>query len=168
MAFTYEPIATYTLSSSAQSYTFSSIPGTYTDLILIVSAFNTSGNASYRIYYNGDTANNYSAAYMEGDGNGGAPYSSRWSSRADIPFARGASSTVPDVITTSLNNYSNTSTFKTSLSRYSLGSTLGKRTSATVGLWRSTAAITSITVTTGDATSMGSGSMFTLYGIAAA
>jgi hypothetical protein len=34
MASTYTPIATTTLGSAAASYTFSSISGTYTDLVL--------------------------------------------------------------------------------------------------------------------------------------
>ena len=36
MASTYEKIATTTLGSATASYTFSSISGTYTDLILIL------------------------------------------------------------------------------------------------------------------------------------
>ena len=37
MAITYEPIATNTLGSAAASVTFSSISGTYTDLVVVVS-----------------------------------------------------------------------------------------------------------------------------------
>ena len=36
MAITYEPIATETASGSVSSITFSSISGTYTDLVIIV------------------------------------------------------------------------------------------------------------------------------------
>ncbi len=60
-------------------------------------------------------------------------------------------------------NYSNTTTYKTVLSRCSnpTGGTL-----AVAGLWRSTAAITSITLTP-TAGNWLSGSTFTLYGIKA-
>jgi len=35
---TYEPIANTTFGSTTSSYTFSSIPSTYTDLFLVISA----------------------------------------------------------------------------------------------------------------------------------
>ena len=44
MAITYEPIATTTLGSAAASVTFSSISGSYTDLVLIVVPKATTGD----------------------------------------------------------------------------------------------------------------------------
>ena len=61
MATTYTPIATTTLGSGQTSVTFSSISGTYTDLILIASASNTGGATNIRLQFNGDTATNYSS-----------------------------------------------------------------------------------------------------------
>jgi hypothetical protein len=60
-------------------------------------------------------------------------------------------------------NYSNTSTFKSSLSRvdYAIGFT-----APATQLWRNTAAITSIALSVGS--SFSTGSIFTLYGIKAA
>jgi hypothetical protein len=60
-----------------------------------------------------------------------------------------------------MNNYSNTTTFKTFLSRTNVAS---DRVEALVGLWRSTSAITSITLYCGS-NSFVTGSTFTLYGI---
>jgi hypothetical protein len=58
-------------------------------------------------------------------------------------------------------NYSNTTTFKTMLNRSNVPST---GTGATVGLWRNTAAISSLTITS-ESGNLQSGSTFTLYGI---
>jgi ethanolamine utilization microcompartment shell protein EutL len=68
MAKTYEPIATTTLGSAAASYTFSSISGSYTDLILVVDATTTAGNRALQLVLNSDTGTNYSATYITGDG----------------------------------------------------------------------------------------------------
>jgi hypothetical protein len=80
-----------------------------------------------------------------------------------------ASNTFGTVIT-NIMNYSNSTTFKTVLSRYSNGSTSnGPGTEAIVGLWQNTSVINSITVkqNTGS-NNLDTGSTFTLYGIAAA
>ena len=63
-----------------------------------------------------------------------------------------------------IQNYSNATTYKTNISRANSASDY---TQAIVGLWRNTAAITSITILTSSGT-FNTGSTFTLYGIAAA
>ena len=60
-------------------------------------------------------------------------------------------------------NYSNSTTYKTTLSRHST-----QFAGAFVGTWRNTAAITSITIINLGAGGFASGSTFTLYGITAA
>jgi hypothetical protein len=63
MATTYEFIASNTLASTAQSVTFSSIPQTYTDLVVRVNA-RTNDTGQYiavQFRFNGDSANNYSS-----------------------------------------------------------------------------------------------------------
>ncbi len=60
-------------------------------------------------------------------------------------------------------NYSNTTTYKTILSRSS-----DLYTEASVNLWRNTAAITSIIIGAQGAYTFSAGSTFTLYGIKAA
>ena len=160
---TYVALDKVTLGSNQTSVTFSSIPSTYTDLVLVAQPATTVVNQDYRIRFNGDTANNYSATYMEGDGSGA--YSNRWSNVPAIYVARGSSTTLgQDVVTVNINNYSNATTFKTAIARFGLATTVSARVSSTVGLWRSTSAITSITVTTVG--TLLSGSTFSLYGIA--
>ena len=64
------PLATTTLSSSASSVTFGSIPSGYRDLVCII---NGNGSGTFEVYpvFNGDTtAANYPAVLMAGTGSG--------------------------------------------------------------------------------------------------
>lgn len=173
MPATYEPIATTTLGSAQASYTFSSIPGTYTDLVLVSNARTaTSGsNAdsdSFGIYFNATTGTSYSTTYLLGDGS--AATSARNTNAAEIyageiaGFLAAAGTFGSSII--SINNYSNTTTYKTAICRTG---TANAFVSATVGLFRSTSAISSLTVRIfGGSKNLDTGSTFTLYGIQAA
>ena len=61
-------------------------------------------------------------------------------------------------------NYANTTTYKTAIARYGTATSL---TLAQAGLWRSTAAVTSLTILVLGST-FTAGSTFNLYGIKAA
>lgn len=159
MAVTYEPIATYTIPSAQSSYTFSVVPGTYTDLVLVF-AGTLSASGGWAIRVNGDTAGNYSNTTMYGDGTTAA--SNR--SASDTSMGLGYTTTSQSVTTINLMNYANTTTFKTALARNSAASA---DVDARVGMWRNTAAITSVTALTYSG-NFASGSTFTLYGIKAA
>jgi hypothetical protein len=80
MPTTYDKIATTTL-SSAGVITFTSIPATYTDLVLVLSATATSF-ASVKVRFNSDSATNYSFTNI--GGNGSAAESSRGSSSTEM------------------------------------------------------------------------------------
>jgi hypothetical protein len=158
---TYTPIATTTLSSANDTVTFSSIPSTYTDLILISNVVPTSSPyLFYRI--NSDSGTNYSRTTLYGTGSSAG--SSRFSNET---YAYISTSTVSGISTciTHFENYSNTTTYKTLLSRWS---DAGNNVAAVVNLWRSTSAINNIVVTTTGYSTFAAGSTFTLYGIAAA
>lgn len=162
---TLTPIATQTLSSAAASVTFSGIPQTYTDLILVISAIQSTGaDQQCRIQFNGDTGSNYSLTFL--DGNGTSAVSGRNTSQTNMSVYYVASPGTASPITSivQLQNYSNTTTNKTMLVR--AGSTASV-VSAYVGLWRNTAAITSLVVTPTSGGNLQSGSTFTLYGIGA-
>jgi hypothetical protein len=156
---TYEPIATTTLGTATSSVTFSSITGSYTDLVLVTNSFGTGVFFSIRI--NGDTGTNYSRTRF--NGNGTTATSARDSSASSIAI-NDLSSTVREIAILNFQNYSNSTTFKTVVFRQNLSSS---SVGATVGLWRSTSAITSIALNTFSNT-FAVGSTFTLYGIAAA
>jgi hypothetical protein len=155
---TYTPLATTTLSSTSSAVTFSSISGAYTDLVLVYNGYASSGTANARFLINGDTGSNYSYTTLEGSGTAAGS-------------ARGSSQSSGYLWQTSLGNqtgtihflnYSNTTTYKTTLSR---GGNPASYLSADVNLWRSTSAITSITV---QGTTYQIGSTFSLYGIQSA
>jgi hypothetical protein len=160
---TYTPIATQTLGSAAASVTFSSIPGSYTDLILIIDG--TSANDSNGgIRFNGDTTSNYSWTRLQG--NGSTSTSARASNDTSIQsFTVGTSTGGAGAAVIQIFNYANTTTLKTLLTRHGAASVVVR---AIVGLWRKTPeAITSITIVTDNA-NFAIGSTFTLYGIKAA
>ena len=159
---TYEPIATYTAPSAQASYTFTAISGSYTDLILVAVSANTSAATNMTIQVNGDTGSNYSRTRINGNGTTAA--SSRNSNETRIYNGDVGNTSVPSVNTVHFMNYSNTTTFKTVVGRYGEGDI---QTGAIVGLWRSTAAITSITINS-ESNNFTAGSTFTLYGIKAA
>jgi hypothetical protein len=163
---TYVPIATQTLGTAASSVTFSSIAGTYTDLVIVTNfAITADNNYAHYVQVNGDTGTNYSRTILYGDGTNAG--SARQSGNPSCYFGTWNTDmdTVDRAVTTIFfNNYSNTTTYKTIMGRYNVAS---KETGVAVGTWRNTAAITSINIATGGSTYI-VGSTFTLYGIAAA
>ena len=170
MAKTYTPIATTTLSSATSSLTMSSIPATYTDLVVVVLARDSRSLSwdSLTIQFNGDTASNYSDTYLQGDGSSatsGLNSSTTYIRPGDVS-ADSVSSVLFGITTFNVMNYSNTTTYKTVIGRGSVGAT---GTTAKVGLWRSTSAVNSITfLAQAGYASFNIGSTFTIYGIKAA
>ena len=155
---TEELIAKYTVSgSSTTTYTFSSIPNSYTDLILVGSIATVTGSDTVAFRVNGDTTTNYSRTYMYGDGTTAA--SGRVLSESSYPVATLNTTFAPVVL--NFNNYSNTTTYKSIL--YRGGFTYP---AVAVGLWRATpSAITSITAFWGSTANFASGSTLALYGV---
>jgi hypothetical protein len=162
---TYTPIATTTLGSVATSYTFSSIPNTYTDLVLVMNSI--ADSTAFHIYarYNSDSGSNYSQTILYGDGTSAG--STRETSQAQSRFSYGGAvrTTSPTTTIVNFENYSNTTTYKTVIARNGRAS---DGTDAVISLWRSTAAINSIQIFNSASVNFAVGSTFTLYGIAAA
>ena len=153
---TYTPIASITLASAASEVTFSGIPQNYTDLVVVIGGSQSvATNVNMRL--NGDTGNNYSDTQM--NGNGSVASSGRNSNQPYFWF--GVMGTDQSTALFHIMNYANTTTNKTVLQR----SNAPTFVQASVGLYRSTNAITSVTVfpITGN---FASGSTFNLYGIA--
>ena len=155
---TYTPIYSQTLSATTSSVTFSNIPTTYTDLVLVIQGtWAGTGYEAISFTFNGDTGSNYSRTLLNGTGT--SALSSRESTSNWGALGNDQSNSIIHIM-----NYSNATTYKTILSR---GNSATNQVRATVGLWRSTSPITSIT-TQMASNSIASGTTFTLYGIKAA
>jgi hypothetical protein len=167
MASTYTTIATTTLGTATSSVTFSSISNAYTDLVAVVSGKVASAGIVLKIQFNSDTASNYSMTELYGTGSSAA--SGRRTSQTSIETSYNLVNFDDVNIGNALinvMNYSNTTTYKTVLARTNSPSATYPGTVATVGLWRSTAAINSITLFA--AANFSVGSTFTLYGVKSA
>ena len=165
MAATYEPIASTTLGSAASSVTLSALPTTYTDLIVVLWGQGTDINArSHALRFNSDTGSNYSVTLL--DGNGTTASSSRASSQV-LAFvgAMAKSTDSPSPTIVHVMSYANTNVYKTILSESALPALNVRRY---VNLWRSTAAIDSITWLRNDGTNIAAGGQMSIYGIKAA
>ena len=162
MPVTYENIATTTLSSSGTDITFSSIGSGFTDLRLVINLTPTA-SSFVRVQFNGDTANNYSLTRLHG--NGTTATSNRNSSISGISFIASStySTTIPTFLTADVFSYAG-STNKTVLATLSGDYNGSGEVSRIVGLWRNTAAITSLRLylLSGD---FAAGTTATLYGI---
>ena len=161
---TYEPIATTTLGSAQASVTFSSISGSYTDLVLVLSVKGSTANFP-SLRFNGDSGSNYSRTILTGDGSTASSTRGFNENSANINYnAQTSSSEFNYNSITHIQNYSNSTTYKTQITRANQAA-LG--TDAIVTLWRNTNAITQIDCITNTG-NYASGSTFTLYGILAA
>ena len=163
MAVTYEPLATTTLGSSQSSVDFTSISGSYTDLIVICNA-KGSTLINTRLRFNSDTGSNYSYTILGGNGSSAASFRTTSSTYAQINYYSYLETTQNVNHIVQIMNYSNATTYKTYLAR---GNNTANGFDAVVGLWRSTSAITTVTLSTNTGT-FESGSTFTLYGIKSA
>jgi hypothetical protein len=171
MANTYTLIASNTLSTSAASVTFSSIPATYTDLVLKFSArcdAAGSTSADLKLELNADSSSLYSDTSLTGDGTNAG--SARASNQAFIGFSNGIAGN-----STTANTFSSNEIYipaylvsqNKPLSNFNAveHNATAARLRATAGLYRSTSVITSAKLTPEAGSSFVSGSSFFLYGI---
>ena len=163
MPATYEPIASTTLGSAAANVEFTSIPSTYTDLVLVFSGKHATTTAQIRLTVNG-SATNYSDTILSG--NGSTASSTRHSSGSVIRLdnATGFNTTNPLVGIVQVMSYANTNVFKTLLAAVADPTNGVDRI---VGLWRDTTAVSSIKVDSNSG-NLASGFTAALYGIKAA
>lgn len=159
---TYSTIATAQGTGSSGTVTFSSIPSTYTDLVL-VSNLEPSASANLIYQYNGNSSSIYSDTTMYGDGTSKGSY--RRSSQTLHYISYFPSSGQRLTVISHFQSYSNTNIFKSILTRASNASF---ELNEVVGLWSSTSAINSISIFLNNSANFTSSSTFTLYGIAAA
>jgi hypothetical protein len=155
---TYDLIASTVLGSDTATVTFSSIPATYRDLILVFDGATTfDGTGILQLVLNSDTGDNYKYVEMSGSGSS-ADSGAGSNNQANIGST---SNTSRNLSVVQIMDYSATDKHKTILIR-SDNSALNTRAKAI--RWVSTSAINTIVAQT-NATSFVSGSSFYLYGI---
>lgn len=161
---TYDPIASTTLTSSASSVTFSSIPADYRDLILVCNGlWSATLGADIRMTVNGD-ATNYYQVYMYGNGSSASSAASGANAYlVPWPTSLGYSSSDALQLTFNIMDYSATDKHTSFLWR---GNNASTGTIASAGRWGVTTAVSSITFTL-DTGQYGAGATFSLYGVAA-
>ena len=146
-------LATITLQQPSSIVTFSSIPNTYRDLILIVDHPSLGSLNEMVALFNSDTGANYFRVYMEGRASTGT--AAQQQSKAYV----GAYGTARATLIMQIFDYAQTNKQKIVLARGD--STDG--TKATAVRWANTAAITSLTLSM-DTINLPSGTILSLYG----
>jgi hypothetical protein len=159
---TYTPITSFTLASAASSITFNSIPQNYTDLVLVTNWQASGGSVYMQCQVNGDTGSNYGRVALAATTSpvGIVQGSNPWAYVTTYAYLQNNEwgNTIIN-----FNNYSQTNTFKTFITR---GNSASIATEQVINTWRNTSAINSIYLQT-NANSFGAGSTFSLYGIEA-
>jgi hypothetical protein len=171
MAVTYIKIASVTVGSGgASSIDFTSIPGTYTDLCLKVSARNNRTDASYGYLYltlNASTSN-FTGRFLYGNASSGASYSGtnneiNESQNTDYQTANTFGNTEIYIPNYASANYKSISA--DGVNENNSAAADSAISYLTASLWSNTAAITSISLTTQATKSFKQYSTATLYGI---
>jgi len=157
---TYTALATVTLASTAASVTFSSIPATYRDLILIITAQRTGSPVNVGMRFNGDSGSNYSSVFMTGTGSSAVSGTvSGTNVQLDVypyPPSSGFNNYIVQIM-----DYSATDKHKSVLVRVN---DAGNATEASAARWANTAAVNSLALTLSN---FNTGSTFSLYGVIA-
>lgn len=155
------PIASQKVISGTTSVTFSNIPQTFSDLVLVCNVKGTNATDSLNMTVNNDTGNNYSIIRMQGISSAESPAYGSQSSFAIGDFMPNSGNFFAPTIV-HINRYSNPTIWKTILSRNGIATNW---VTNIAGLWRNTSAINTITIRMGASTNIQTDSTFDLYGI---
>jgi hypothetical protein len=166
----YESISTVTVSTAVSSISFSSIPSTFKHLQIRGIARDSAAVNDYTVVllqFNGDTGSNYARHNLFGNGAsaGAGGASSTTSIRAGVMPLNSTTANAFGANVFDILEYGNTNIYKTirGLSGTDTNTTTDY-VQLTSGVWQSTSAVTSITLTSGSANFM-QYSQFALYGI---
>ena len=168
MATTYESIQSYTATGSQGTITFSSIPQTYTDLVLITNTRGTVNQEDIAAWLNTDNGtSNFNYYFVQYTGVGTTSAGGSYFAGNQPTFRIG--DYIPNNTTfggteTHFLNYANTSVKKTILTSSFNNSAIQQMSC----LYNSTTAISTINIKLGGNGNFVSGSTFALYGIKAA
>ena len=152
---TYVPLANFTAAGGETSVTFSSIPATYRDLILVLGSFPLPAATNIWCRVNGDGSSSYSYVYAF------STSSAATSSTNGFLIGGLAQGASKNTIITQFMDYSATDKHKTVLSRATEDL---QAVSMIAARWPQNTAINSLTIRV-VANSFGAGSTFSLYGV---
>jgi hypothetical protein len=167
----YYSIATTTVGSGGSStITFNSIAGTYSHLqIRMIARTNRTGysNDLLKITFNSDTGSNYANHYLYADGSGvgSGGNASQAAMQNWVVSTDAANTSVFGACEIDILDYANTNKYKTIRSLGGFNNNGDGYIVFNSGLWQSTSAITSISITMNSGTSFKQYSSFALYGI---
>lgn len=159
---TYDLVASSVLSSSAASVTFSSLPSTYRDLVIVITAKQTAGTGQNQLRFNADSGSNYSNVSMEATATATQSAYGQPNAWWYINYNNGDLDADFQTSIVNIFDYAQTNKQKTGLSR---GNNIGSGTSvgANAHRWASTSAITTILIQASG--TYAAGSSFYIYGI---
>lgn len=163
----FESIATATASGGTSTVTFSSIPSTYKSLQIRAVATgidNAGGSGNISMRFNSDGTSSYNRHALYGNGTTATATGSAASSITVSNWGNTMALSYPTVLIIDVVDYADTTKNKTSrtLSGIDSNGTLTGEISLSSGLWRSTAAISSISFISSG---YYAGTTFSLYGI---
>lgn len=163
---TYTPISSTTLSSGNTGVTFSGIPSTYTDLIIVATALpSASLNFNYQVG-NGtlDTGANYACQRLYGNKTTASADHTASTTNSLANWTVASSTTTRTILITHFQNYANTHSHKLFIT--SIADNTSDYVGLVASLWMNTSAINTIKLIA--SANMSAGTVVTLYGIAAA
>lgn len=168
MPTTFTKIASATVGSGgASTITFSSIPSTYTDLVILTSLRDTASgiaNAGMRVIFNG-SGSGFSTRWVYGNGTTtfSTTDSGSWIRIGQQPGSTAASNTFSND-TIYIPNYAGSTNKSLSADAVSENNTTEAYATLTAGLWSNTAAINQVQIQS-NSTAWAQYSSATLYGI---
>jgi hypothetical protein len=169
MATTYTLISSNVLGSSTATVTFSSIPATYTDLVLRVSGRFDGVSRVIGIYFNNAGGASTLYSWTQLSGNGSSISSGRGTAnmqfQQDSVVGSGYTADTFGSIEMYIPNYLVSQNKPVSIDGTTENNATGSFRQATAGLWSSTAAINRIDLISQGGQNFVSGSSFYLYGI---
>jgi len=162
----FESIASASGTGSSGVITFSSIPSTYMHLQIRSIGRCTAATDGILLQFNADTGANYSWHRLMGDGASPSAASSVSSSSIELPpnAYSGLGANIYGVVVLDILDYANTNKYKTTRVMGGYDNNGSGYLMFNSGNWRSTSAITSLTLSTNSG-SWEANSRFALYGI---
>lgn len=173
MPLTYYEIATTTVGAGgAASINFTSIPATYTDLVLKLSARGAANFNPRNLYlnFNSDTGNNYPFRFLYGNGSSAGSSNSTsegFTNTAWVGYISGNTSTASTFGNTEIYipSYAGSAYKAVSSDAVTENNATTAYASLHASIWNSTSAITSIQLTCSNSENFAQYSTATLYGI---